>query len=580
MGALPLKQPATTFPAPTPAIAVSAGHGVADTQAALHAQIHHHLTARGYVPFHRTLAVRFGHRAALFLGACLYWTRRNLMHKPQQQGWFYMPVQQMTEATTLTRREQDTVRKELSACGILQERRGQGGILHYRINLRQLAISLDVLSIPPDEQYDLEKHWSLFGQPVSFYRPLADLTGSAAGGLYLSWLLRMQRQMLLQAKQGSTARMMHVDQNSAAETLGLTPKVLRTTRTALRKAGFIVERGVWALPNLPAIMACIQQQAIKPLPGKEQVEATEKEVKPPRESEPKAKVPTPPPSTYLITQQSLPLTRAVAEGAAPPAAKATDHGAWKMTRWVLVAGNQQLGSSPSAGANMGDTSQPIVSTAQNANLESAQNANPVYKWFDQSAQNANPDDQSANLELPKTPLHIKDNNKRNTTTTARASARAVDNFLPESSDCCRRFFEKDQDPDRSGLDGLIYPTALDPQLLPGIHDVLRQAPSHHRQALLDELQGQLRIPGKTIRNPAGWLAVLSKRVAQGAVLPLAESEADLRRQQEKVKGVIERSIAGIGSKPTLSKPETPVDPEQGKKAFQTWYQDKRKRRGL
>jgi hypothetical protein len=89
---------------------------------------------------------------------------------------------------------------------------------------------------------------------------------------------------------------------------------------------------------------------------------------------------------------------------------------------------------------------------------------------------------------------------------------------------------------------------------------------------------QLRIPGKTIRNPAGWLAVLSKRVAQGAALPLAESEADLRRQQEKVKLTIERSMAGIGSKPALSKPETEADPEQGKKAFQTWYQ--RKRRGL
>ena len=102
-----------TQPVTTPSAQVAIVPNTKTNDQQLNDQIIKHLSDRGYITFNRALAERFGHRTALFLGVCLYWTRHGALHAPKRQGWFYMPVQQMTDATTLSRREQETVRKEL-----------------------------------------------------------------------------------------------------------------------------------------------------------------------------------------------------------------------------------------------------------------------------------------------------------------------------------------------------------------------------------------------------------------------------------------------------------------------------------
>jgi hypothetical protein len=512
-----------------------------------------HLTDRGYVPFHPALAERFGHKAALFVGVALYWTRHKLRRQSWDNGWFYMSARQMMEATTLTRHEQDTVRSMLRNAGILQERLsnaiGHGPIQHYRIDLRKLATSLEVVDIPPD-RISIEDAWSWFRQSINFFRPLADLAGSASGGLYLSWLLR-QKQQAIQTwqqpgRQSVSPQRLFVDPSTVSKALSLSPKILRTTRQGLRRQGLIIEAGAWTSLNINAILACIQQQQdIKPLPGKPGSDRNAQRVpaEPARNTiqlrfgmfadpAPRPKLPKPANRNTLINRE-LPLHAP----AVPAAGTRTDNFAWSMLR-SAVAGNLQLLQRQKCCAGN-------ASPAEVNDLALAQSGKPVDNFSSLSAQTGKRECLNRQIGVPKPANRGAQTGKpinnetisNNTTTTCTREDGAVDKSGCETEACRRRNLESPDSPSDS-LDGLIYPDGLTSQLLPGIQEVLRQVPADQRQALLDELQGQMRIPNKTIHNPAGWLASLASKIRNGAALPLADSVAALRRQQETAKSPI------------------------------------------
>ena len=86
-----------------------------------HEQILLHLDERGFVPFHPALAEKFGHKAAIFVGMALYWTRHSIRKHPQRGGWFNMSMQQWRTSIGLTRSEQESVRQQLIQAGVLEE---------------------------------------------------------------------------------------------------------------------------------------------------------------------------------------------------------------------------------------------------------------------------------------------------------------------------------------------------------------------------------------------------------------------------------------------------------------------------
>lgn len=88
------------------------------------------------IAYHRVLAEIAGSASGgVFLSQAIYWARRATL----PDGWFYKTSDQWFEETYLSRREQETVRRRLTAINILQEeKRGVPAKLHYRVNESEL----------------------------------------------------------------------------------------------------------------------------------------------------------------------------------------------------------------------------------------------------------------------------------------------------------------------------------------------------------------------------------------------------------------------------------------------------------
>lgn len=101
------------------------------------------------IAFHRAFVQLAGSvTAGLMLSQALYWTRIVLEKEPLRGGWFYKSAREWEEETGLTRREQETARKKLIKCGLLEEKlRGIPATLYYCVNLSRLAELLEAL--PP-----------------------------------------------------------------------------------------------------------------------------------------------------------------------------------------------------------------------------------------------------------------------------------------------------------------------------------------------------------------------------------------------------------------------------------------------
>lgn len=76
----------------------------------------------------QALAFRFGYNAAHFLRNLLYWRRYS------SDGWVYRTRDEIFRDTALTRREQETARRDLIAAGMLREElRGMPAQLHFEV---------------------------------------------------------------------------------------------------------------------------------------------------------------------------------------------------------------------------------------------------------------------------------------------------------------------------------------------------------------------------------------------------------------------------------------------------------------
>ena len=529
-----------------------------------HEQALRHLGDYGFVQFHPALAERYGHKAALFLGLALYWTRHTLRHQSHRKGWFYMTARQWRESVGLSGREQGTARALLIREGLLQESlAGRPAVLHFKIDLKKLSqiLGFDATTIAPEA----ETHPLWCGNYVCFYKPLADLTGNVACGLYLSHLLQLQRGALL--RQHVRTESLRVSRDDVSIALRLGPKVQRNARERLRAAGLIEDAGPSLVRlNLPAIMACLQARNDGP-----STRGREASQPPPSLS----LVPAPKASATAIPWLAagergraidgariaplqgpgtqLPLGLFSLANVAAASAQSAETGT--KTDAALRDLRALLGASPIKAA-------PAVQVAENAKLDRTR-----------VAENAKLDAESAKLKLPKTQSHI--SITITTTTTTRTRGETVDTYAESGKPRRRRpsinstpvpepivkVHQAPKNVDKS-IGDLVYPSTLDPAFLSGVRGVLARAAVEHRQALLDELAGQLRTQGKTIHNPAGWLMGLIRNQGTdgGAMFAMAEKVAEEREQRQRVQHLVELAARGGATPVPSPEPAQPADP--------------------
>ncbi len=229
-----------------------------------------HLGQGGFIQFHLALAEQLGFKAALFLGHALYWSRHLGKKEPQRGGWFFMTARQWEDATGLTAREQASVRELLLQNHLLLERvAGRPARLHYRVDLARLA-QWSGLQAHADGAPAIT--WEAFAPwlktSISFYRPLARISGSVASGLLLSYLLRQQRAAVRsgEATFEGYFRLSHEDARIA---LCLGTKTQRNARERLKALGFLQERaGGLCHVNLHALQDAIGHVEKLPQPAR------------------------------------------------------------------------------------------------------------------------------------------------------------------------------------------------------------------------------------------------------------------------------------------------------------------------
>lgn len=519
------------------------------------------LSAHGFVQFHPTLAERLdSYKAALFVGHALYWTRHLARHQPRRKGWFFMTARQWQEATGLTTREQASVRALLAERELLLETvAGRPAKLHYKLNLPALAQSLGLVA---DQGGALS--WEAFApwlrQCVSFYKPLADVAGSIAAGLYLSYLLQAQRAVAADSRSIDAQGFFKVSQEDIRIALCLGPKVQRNARIRLRSAGLIEERAALLRVRLDRVMAALagDTNAAPERPEPAAVATTSLSLVQPGTATAEAGQDVPsslPVREWASAQETapVPVPRSAdlfgADGQPGPLIDDAAASVQRMFAGAALASPASVASKvqDEAEALSGEGCQPFALLSKlGPALLSKLDAEPALL--------SNQGCPFVESDLPFCRTHIQIQNKR-TTTTARARAReAVDNSrfdetagrrrrnsrIPES-DPVTRPVPVPAEPLPGNMDRLVMPRRLDQAWHQAVLGTVARAPEAVRQALLDELDGQLGIEGKTIHNPAGWLHALVRRHASGTLeLAMAEKVAADRRERERHLKTLER----------------------------------------
>jgi hypothetical protein len=88
------------------------------------------------IAFHRVFVPLGGVTGALFLSQLLYWSDRG----SEGNGWIYKTQAEWTDETGMTRREQETARRQLREAGVIEESyKGLPAKLFYRINFDALS---------------------------------------------------------------------------------------------------------------------------------------------------------------------------------------------------------------------------------------------------------------------------------------------------------------------------------------------------------------------------------------------------------------------------------------------------------
>lgn len=522
------------------------------------------LSAHGFVQFHPTLAERLdSYKAALFVGHALYWTRHLARHQPRRKGWFFMTARQWQEATGLTTREQASVRALLAERELLLETvAGRPAKLHYKLNLPALAQSLGLVA-----DQDGALSWEAFApwlrQCVSFYKPLADVAGSIAAGMYLSYLLQAQRAVAEDSRRIDAQGFFKVSQEDIRIALCLGPKVQRNARIKLRSAGLIEERAALLRVRLDRVMAALAggMSAALDQPKPAAVSASSLSVVQPGAAMAEAGQVVPsqlPVRGWASAQETAPapvLHSADLFGADGQPGPLIDGAVASVQRMFAGAA---LASPASVASKLQDEAEALSGQGcQPSALLSKLGPALLSKLDAEPALLSNQGCPFVEPDLPFCRTHIQIQNKR-TTTTARARAReAVDNSRFDETAGRRRRNSRTPDtepearpapvptePLSSNMDRLVLPGKLDQAWHQAVLGTVARAPEAVRQALLDELDGQLGIEGKTIHNPAGWLHALVRRHASGTLeLAMAEKVAADRRERERVAQAIEQATA-------------------------------------
>lgn len=498
---------------PTPGVGVSGAMSPSQPPPAPYEQILLHLDERGFVPFHPALSEKFGHKAAIFVGMALYWTRHNYRKHPDRGGWFHMSMTQWRNSIGLTRTEQESVREALMEVGVLEEFLvGRPAVMNYRINVAALAKEL-AINQAPNAPLNWDNAQSWFRGCHSYYKPLTDVVGNIAAGLYLSFLLQRHRDCLKrgQLDNGCIA----VTQDLIAEHLHLGVKVQRNARDRLKRAGLIQESGPGGSlvrVNMDAVLMCLRGQATKPLKGRAAALAKASAKAAPAPTKRASNGASSEPGVNLsglgiaFSQLSFGMSSAINEESKPKVTRPRD--------LLLDFLNEQ----PPVEIRQVNTAHPAQSVAtfdseifkrdrallRSAVLIAVDDAPPAKFAVSCKLESA----QTCNQELPKPASYIqRDVLQRdvvNTTTTA---------------SCSGGFSSSPKIPEDAA--SLVLPDNLTGLHTNQVLDVLSGAPASEHQRLLDELCGQMR--NKTIHKPAGWLFGLIRKMQSG---PLVLTYAD------------------------------------------------------
>ncbi|WP_156516956.1 hypothetical protein [Delftia sp. GW456-R20] len=506
--------------------------GAVESSGPIAQQIILHLEDRGFVPFHPALSERFGHKAAIFVGMALYWTRHSLRNHPQRGGWFHMSIAQWQTSIGLTRTEQATVRSELMEAGVLEEQLiGRPSVLNYRINVKALTAALGGTKHGPSKP-SLDAVASWMRSCRVYYKPLADIASNIAAGLYLSYLLQCHRDQLRSGQLDNGC--ISAPQLDISESLALGTKVQRNARDRLKKAGLIQEcgpGGSLVRLNFEALLLCLRGQAIKPLKKSARTADLGAGTTTPTTSEaPDASnaLPKRPAVSGLgldlsglgIGLQQLTLTLEGVTSTRPPEPKRSRDLLLHFLEDSFPApvGNRQVGKvtydserplessvKRNSDSDLRDLPSPLdrvhappQKNAVSCILGSSESAVSCNETFQSSAQ-------SCRLDLPFPALYIQDDFSITTTTTEVAQE------LEGSSSGLEFAPEEVEVGLQEGKAPLVFPIALSPSQREAVEGVIRGLAFPDQQELLDELHGQM-TRGKEIRSPAGWLhGIISKK---------------------------------------------------------------------
>jgi len=513
--------------------------GAVESSGPVAQQIILHLEDRGFVPFHPALSERFGHKAAIFVGMALYWTRHSLRNHPQRGGWFHMSIAQWQSSIGLTRTEQATVRTELMEAGVLEELLiGRPSVLNYRINVKALTAALGGTLGPSKPSLEAVASWMRSCRV--YYKPLADIASNIAAGLYLSYLLQCHRDQLRAGQLDNGC--VSASQLDISESLALGTKVQRNARDRLKKAGLIQEcgsGGSLVRLNFEALLLCLRGQAIKPLKKSARSADLAVGAAPVTTGEPQVASTALPeraaasgPGLDLsglgIGLQQLTLTLEGVTATRPPAPKRSRDLLLHFLEDSFPApvGNRQVGKvnddfqKPLESAvkrcsdnDLGDLPSPL----QRAHAPGLKNAVSCILGSSESAVSCNghPENfaETCKPDLPFPAPYIQDDISITTTTSEVAqklegSSSGLE-FAPEEGEVGLQE-EKSQ---------LVFPVALSAMHREAVQRVIHGLAFPDQQELLDELQGQM-ARGKEIRSPAGWLHGIVAKKAQGQPVAL------------------------------------------------------------
>lgn len=524
------------------------------------------LQARGYVQFHPLLAATVGgFKPALMLGHALYWTRHWLTQHPERDNWFWKTATEWRDAVGLSQREQESARANLREANVWSEHvAGAPARLFYRVELGQLTARLQahvtqqpsLTASEPGTSGDWRLVQALLGRPIYYYRPLADIAGSAAAGLVLSGLLADCRSALRDGSLDARGFFATAVEDSRLA-LGIGAKVQRNAREALRRAGLLQE--AWTQEQRPRMLARLNLTALSALL------TAQSGVKLPKRYKAKAKAPISPAMELVPVQGSLlaPLGAGAIDLPDRALVVGQDGNVTQVMR--LLASRPLARSRARAPAPQGDSNDRGATRHDVQPQDQAQQQLTDVKGCPFVETEPSRVALFANQGLPFSRTSIQRGITKRTPT-ARAREEQPDD--PRRSRRSRgEEPSKTPEPAKNSAapeaalkpnpHDLVLPKALAPALHHHALTVVAAAPSELQQALLDELAGHLQMRNKTIANPVGWLhALVSKAVDGSLVLTLADGVAQARAARAAHESRLAQAVQTSASP---SQPDAPAD---------------------